>query len=62
MRKTIGPESREDAEKDTFRMKKYAVKFFSEDWQKLKVHFAEKGIPVSTGVRLIVKEWMQKNS
>ncbi len=39
-------------------MKIYKVRFQEEDWQALKQHFKNKGIPVSTGIRGIVKDYL----
>lgn len=41
-------------------MKKYNIWLHGEDWNALKGYFDNKGIPVRTGIRSIIKEYMKK--
>ena len=62
-RPTVTPQKthREDT-KGTQRdnMKIYKLRFQGEDWEALKQHFEGKGIKVSQGIRMIIKEYMEK--
>ena len=41
-------------------MKKYNIWLHGEDWNALKGYFENKGIPVRTGIRSIIKEYMER--
>jgi predicted DNA binding CopG/RHH family protein len=44
--------------KDT-RLKISNIRMADSDWEKLKAHFAARGLSVSAGVRFIVKEYLR---
>ncbi len=41
-------------------MKKYNIWLNGEDWNALKWYFDNKGIPVRTGIRSIIKDFMER--
>lgn len=41
-------------------MKKYNIWLHEEDWSALKWYFENKGIPIRTGIRSIIKEYMKR--
>ena len=41
-------------------MKKYNIWLHGEDWNALKGYFENKGIPIRTGIRSIIKEYIEK--
>ena len=41
-------------------LKRYDVRFNPDDWEWLKQHFQAKGLTVSAGLRMIVKEYMNR--
>jgi|GEM_PF-2839871 hypothetical protein len=41
-------------------LKRYDVRFNPDDWEWLKQHFEAKGLTVSAGLRMIVKEYLTK--
>ena len=40
-------------------LKRYDVRFAPDDWEWLKQHFEAKGLTVSAGLRMIVKDYMR---
>ena len=41
-------------------LKRYDVRFHPDDWDALKRHFSAKGLSISAGLRMIVKEYMNR--
>ena len=42
-------------------LKRYDVRFNPDDWEWLKQHFQAKGLPVSAGLRMIAKEYIDRD-
>jgi len=41
-------------------LQKYHIRLYEGDWNRLKDHFEAKGLPVSSGIRMIIKEFMER--
>ena len=41
-------------------LKKYHIRFQEADWKKLQAYFERKGLSVSSGIRMIVSEFMER--
>jgi predicted DNA binding CopG/RHH family protein len=44
------------------RLKIRNIRMAESDWEKLKAHFATRGLSVSAGIRFIVKEYLRQQS
>ncbi len=41
-------------------LQKYHIRLHEEDWNRLKDHFETKGLSASSGIRMIIKEFMER--
>ena len=42
------------------KLQKYHIRLSPDDYQALKGHFASRGIPVSTGIRSVLKDYLNR--
>ncbi len=41
-------------------LQKYHIRLHEGDWNRLKDHFESKGLPVSSGIRMIIREYLDR--